>query len=171
MNFILLKCTSSYPASPKNSNLFTIPHMKELFCCQVGLSDHTLGFGTALASISLGAAVIEKHFTLSRAEGGVDSAFSLEPEELKTLVSESERAWHSLGHICYGPTEGEYSSVKLRRSIYITENLSKGEKLTKENVRIIRPGFGLAPKYYDVILGKSVKSDIKKGTPLTWDLI
>lgn len=170
-DLILLKCTSSYPSSPENSNLLTIPHMKNLFNCQMGLSDHTLGIGAALAAVSLGAVVIEKHFTLSRAEGGVDSAFSLEPGELRALVSESKRAWEALGDVRYGPTTGEDSSLKLRRSLYITKDMHKGDKLTPENVRIIRPGLGLPPKYYDLILGRELKSDANKGTPLTWDLI
>ncbi len=170
-DLILLTCTSSYPASPENSNILTIPHMKELFNCHVGLSDHTLGIGVALASIALGATVIEKHFTLSRAEGGVDSAFSLEPEELKALVSDSERAWRALGKVFYGPTSGEKNSLQFRRSLYIAENMNKGDILTEKNLRVLRPGLGLPPKYYDVILGKQIKCDIKKGTPLSWNSI
>lgn len=171
-NLILLKCTSSYPTSPENSNLMTIPHMEELFKCQVGLSDHTLGIGVSVASIALGATVIEKHFTLSRAAGGVDSVFSLEPKELRELVLESKRAWQALGKISYGPTtSSEKQSLKLRRSIYITENLNKGETLNEKNLRIIRPGLGLPPKYYNVILGKKINRNAEKGTPLSWDLI
>lgn len=170
-DLILLTCTSSYPASPENSNILTIPHMKELFNCHVGLSDHTLGIGVALASIALGATVIEKHFTLSRAEGGVDSAFSLEPEELKALVSESERAWRALGKILYGPTSGEKNSLQFRRSLYIAENMNEGDILTEKNLRVIRPGLGLPPKYYEIFIGKQIKCNIKKGTPLSWDLI
>jgi pseudaminic acid synthase len=168
---ILLKCTSTYPASPENTNILTIPHMRELFNCQVGLSDHTMGIGVAVASVALGATVIEKHFTLSRADGGIDSAFSMEPEEVKALVIETERAWQALGEVKYGPTEKEKASLKLRRSIYVAKDMKAGEKLTKENIRIIRPGYGLAPKYYDLVLGKAVKKNVKQGTPLSWDIL
>ncbi len=167
----LLKCTSSYPATPEGTNLMTIPHMKELFHCRVGLSDHTLGIGAAVASIALGGTVIEKHFTLSRAEGGVDSAFSLEPDEMALLVRECNTAWQALGHISYEVTEQEKNSLKFRRSLYIVEDLKKGAILTEKNVRSIRPGLGLSPKYYDVVLGKRVKCEVKRGTGLSWDLI
>lgn len=168
---VLLKCTSTYPASPENSNLRTLPHLKELFRCQAGISDHTMGIGTALAAVALGATVIEKHFTLSRAEGGVDAAFSMEPEEMRSLVKESERAWQALGQISYGPTEGEKASLKHRRSLYISQDLTAGAVLTSENVRAIRPGLGLSPKYYDTVLGKPVNRDVKRGTPLSWEII
>ena len=170
-NLILLKCTSSYPATPENTNILTIPHMAKLFDCQVGLSDHTMGIGTAVAAVALGATIIEKHFTLSRAEGGIDSAFSLEPDEMKALVCETKRAWQGLGEIMYGPTEKEKKSMVFRRSLYITKNLNSGALLSNDSVRIIRPGFGLPPKYFDIVMGKSVNRDIKMGTPLTWDLI
>jgi pseudaminic acid synthase len=170
-DLILLKCTSSYPATPENTNILTIPHMAKLFDCQVGLSDHTMGIGTAVASVALGATMIEKHFTLNRADGGVDSAFSLEPDEMKVLVGETKRAWQGLGEITYGPTEKEKKSMIFRRSLYITKNLNSGEHLSSESVRVIRPGFGLPPKYYDIVMGKSINQDIKIGTPLTWDLI
>jgi len=168
---ILLKCTSTYPSSPETSNLLTIPHMRELFDVQVGLSDHTLGIGVALASVSLGATVIEKHFTLSRAHGGVDSAFSLEPEEMRTLVAESERAWKALGSISYGPTEKERASMQYRRSLYVVEDMKSGDFFTEKNVRAIRPGCGLPPKYFQIVLGKKVNKDVRKGTPLGWDMI
>lgn len=168
---ILLKCTSTYPASPENSNLRTLPHLRELFGCQVGISDHTLGIGTVLAAVPLGATVIEKHFTLSRAEGGVDAAFSMEPEEMALLVKESERAWQSLGEIAYGPANDEKASLKHRRSLYISQDLTAGTVLTSENVRSIRPGLGLAPKYYDTVMGKRVNRDVKRGTPLSWEII
>ncbi|MFV8826476.1 pseudaminic acid synthase [Alkalihalobacterium sp. APHAB7] len=168
---ILLKCTSTYPASPENTNLATLPHLRELFGCQVGLSDHTMGVGVAVASVVFGATVIEKHFTLSRAEGGVDSAFSMEPAEMKSLVIETERAWQSIGTIQYGPTEAEVPSLKHRRSLYIAEDLQPGDVLTKENVRAIRPGLGLPPKYIEQLLGKKVKQSVKKGTPLQLDLL
>ena len=170
-NPVLLKCTSTYPASPKNSNVLTIPHMLELFGCQVGLSDHTMGIGTAVAAVAYGATVIEKHFTLHRADGGVDSAFSLEPHEMKSLVVETERAWQSLGKVTYGPTEAEKVSTVFRRSLYIAENMKKGDVLTEKNLRIVRPGLGLAPKYYEIILGRKVTRNVKKGTALSWEII
>ncbi|SFJ77600.1 pseudaminic acid synthase [Halobacillus dabanensis] len=170
-DLILLKCTSSYPATPKNSNIVTIPHMKDLFQCQIGLSDHTLGTGVAVASVALGATVVEKHFTLARKDGGVDAQFSLEPEEMKELVEETERAWQSLGKVNYGPTASEKKSGKYRRSLYITEDLKSGDTLTESNFRAIRPGYGLPPKYYELLLGKKVNADVKRGTPMSWDLI
>lgn len=170
-NLILLKCTSSYPASPLNSNLKTIPHLRDLFNCQVGLSDHTLGIGAGIASVALGATVIEKHFTLSRKDGGVDAAFSLEPAEIRSLVDETKRAWESLGRVVYGPTAAEEKSKAFRRSLYIVKDIKGGEVLSKENLRIIRPGYGLAPKYFDIILGRRAKNAIKAGTPLSWELV
>lgn len=168
--FVLLKCTSAYPASPENSNLLTIPHMRELFNCEVGLSDHTMGLGTAVAAVAHGATVIEKHFTLNRSDGGVDSAFSLEPDEMQQLVIETERAWQSLGKVTYGPTEAEKESLKFRRSLYIAKDMKKGDVLNEKNLRIVRPGLGLPPKYYEVILGRKVNRDVKKGTPVEWDI-
>jgi len=170
-DLILLKCTSTYPASPENTNILTIPHMRELFDCQVGLSDHTMGVGVAVASVALGATVIEKHFTLSRADGGVDSAFSMEPDEMKALVVETERAWQALGEVKYGPTEKEKASLKFRRSIYVAKDIKAGEKFTKENIRVIRPGYGLEPKYFEKIIGLTAKRDLKAGTPLSFDLL
>ena len=170
-DLILLKCTSTYPASPKNTNLNTISHMRKLFNCEVGLSDHTLGIGAAVAAVAVGASVIEKHFTLSRADGGVDSAFSLEPSELSSLVSETKRAFQALGDISFGATEAEKSSRSRRRSLYIGENMKAGEVLTAKNLRRIRPGNGLLPKYYENLLGKKIKFDTPKGTPVSWDLI
>lgn len=168
---ILLKCTSTYPATPTNSNLLTIPHMQSLFDTEIGLSDHTMGVGVSVAAVTLGASVIEKHFTTSRAEGGVDSSFSLEPHELKMLVQETERAWQSLGRIQYGPTNAENDSKKYRRSLYIGSDLKTGDILTSENVRNVRPGLGLSTKYYDLVIGKTIKKDVKKGTPLSWELL
>lgn len=168
---VLLKCTSTYPASPENSNLLTMPHLRELFDVEVGLSDHTLGIGVALAGIALGATVIEKHFTLNRADGGVDSAFSMEPEEMCLLVEESERAWQALGKVSYGPTEKEKASLSYRRSLYVTEDLQIGDVLSKDNVRSIRPGFGLPPKYFDIVLGKRVTREVKRGTLVSWEII
>lgn len=167
----LLKCTSTYPSSPENTNLLTIPHMRQLFNCEVGLSDHTMGAGTAVAAVALGATVIEKHFCLSRAEGGVDSAFSLEPQEFKMLVTETERAWQSLGKIHYGILEAEKKSVNYKRSLYVVRDIEAGEPFTAENIRVIRPGDGLHPKYYDMLLGKKAKQRLAKGTPLNMELI
>ena len=168
---VLLKCTSTYPALPGNSNVLTIPHMRELFDCEVGLSDHTMGVGASVAAVAHGATVIEKHFTLRRADGGVDSAFSLEPEEMSQLVVETKRAWQSLGKISYGPTEAEKDSVKFRRSLYIAEDIKKGDVLNEKSLRIVRPGLGLPPKYYDILLGRKVNQEVKKGTAVSWDLI
>lgn len=168
---ILLKCTSTYPASPESTNLFTIPHMKKMFNCHVGLSDHTRGVGTAIASVSLGARVIEKHFTLSRKDGGVDSAFSIEPKELKILVDESERAFQALGEVKYEIHRDERSSLRFKRSIYVVKDIKKGELFSEDNVRIIRPGDGLPPKYFEKIIGRKAKEDIPKATPITWNLL
>jgi len=168
---ILLKCTSTYPATPENTNLVTIPHMRELYGLQVGLSDHTMGVGAAVAAVALGATVIEKHFTLSRTEGGVDAAFSLEPAELRALVVESERAWLALGQVQYGVQRAEEKSRLFKRSVYAAKDIRAGELLTKENIRVIRPGLGLAPKYYEELLGKAAATDIKAGTPLNWDMV
>ena len=170
-DLILLKCTSTYPASESDTNILTIPHMRELFDCEVGLSDHTMGCGVSVASIALGATVIEKHFTLNRKNGGVDSAFSMEPSEMSELVVEANRAWQALGKISYGPTENEEKSLIFRRSLYVVEDLIAGDVLTKNNVRAIRPGLGLPSKYFDIILGKRVKKNIKRGTALSFDLL
>ncbi|RYZ87811.1 MAG: pseudaminic acid synthase [Proteobacteria bacterium] len=170
-DLILLKCTSSYPASPINTNLKTISHMRDLFKVQTGLSDHTMGVGASVASIAFGATVIEKHFTLSRAEGGVDSAFSLEPHEFKSLVIESERAWQALGEITYGPSVEDKKSLQYRRSLYIVKDLKKGDRITPDNIRAIRPGLGLPPKYLERVLNKMVNRDVARGTAMSWDLI
>ncbi|KKI99117.1 pseudaminic acid synthase [Prochlorothrix hollandica] len=168
-DLILLKCTSTYPATPESSNLLTIPHLRDLFNVQVGLSDHTIGIGVSVASVALGATFIEKHFTLSRSEGGVDSAFSMEPEEMAQLVTETHRAWQALGHISYGPTEVEKASLQFRRSLYVVQDMQPGDTFTPENLRAIRPGLGLSPKYYDLFLGKKVTKSLKSGTPLDWE--
>lgn len=170
-DFVLLKCTSTYPATPENTNILTIPHMATLFGCPVGLSDHTLGIGVAVASVALGATVIEKHFTLARSEGGVDATFSLEPAEFSQLVSECERAWSALGAVAYGPTAAELPSLAFRRSLYVTKDLSAGAELTQENIRAIRPGKGLPPKYKDMLIGRKLSRDVKRGTPLSWDMV
>jgi pseudaminic acid synthase len=170
-DLVLLKCTSTYPASPENTNLRTITDLRARYQCEAGLSDHTMGVGAAVASVAFGATVIEKHFTLRRADGGVDSAFSLEPEELGQLVSETARGWQALGHVSYGPTEAEKRSLQYRRSLYIVENLNRGDRLTRENVRAIRPGLGLPTKHLDEVLGRQVVQDVKRGTPLAWNLL
>lgn len=170
-DLVLLKCTSTYPASPESTNLLTIPHLRQWSGCEVGLSDHTMGIGAAVAAVALGATVIEKHFTLSRADGGVDSTFSLEPAELQALVLETGRAWQALGHVSYGPTEAEKSSLAYRRSLYVVRDVATGGVLTRDNVRAIRPGSGLPPKYLDQILGRKASRDLRKGTPMAWDLL
>lgn len=168
---VLLKCTSTYPASPQNTNLLTIPHLQQLYNCIVGLSDHTMGIGASVAAVALGARVIEKHFTLRRADGGVDSAFSLEPQELQALVVETERAFLALGHIQYGIQDIEKPSLAYKRSIYVAQNIKAGEIFTTQNLRRIRPANGLEPKYYELLLGKKASKDIVAGTPLSWDLV
>jgi len=170
-DLILLKCTSTYPATPENSNILTIPHLRDLFNVQVGLSDHTMGIGVAVASIAMGATFIEKHFTLRRADGGVDSAFSMEPEEMAQLVVETERAWQALGQVQYGTTSVEQSSVIFRRSIYVSEDIKPGDTFNEKNLRVIRPGYGLPPKYYSLLLGQKARRPLKKGTPITFSVI
>lgn len=165
----MLKCTSAYPASPENSNVLTIPDLRKKFNCEVGLSDHTVGIGAALAAISHGATIVEKHFTLDRNDGGVDSSFSIEPNELKLLVDESKKTWQALGTIKYGVTESEKIGLQFRRSIYVIKDIDKDEQLTNKNIRIIRPGKGLLPKHFDKILGKKVNQKISRGTPMSWE--
>ena len=166
---VLLKCTSTYPASPNNTNIRTIPHLRELFGCEVGLSDHTMGVGVAVAAVALGASVVEKHFTLARADGGVDSAFSLEPAELASLVTETERAWQSLGQVRYGPTEAEQKSLVFRRSIYAAADIAAGELFTEANIRIVRPGHGAPPHLFAQLLGRPARQDYSYGAPLSLD--
>jgi len=170
-DLILLKCTSTYPATAENTNILTIPHLRELFGCEVGLSDHTMGLGVSVASVALGATVIEKHFTLNRADGGVESTFSMEPAEMAQLVVETEHAWQALGQVSYGPTEAEKKSIQFRRSLYVVQDVKAGDVLTRENVRAIRPGLGLPTKYLEHVLGKAVKQDVKRGTALGWGLL
>lgn len=165
-NAILLKCTSTYPAEPIDSNIKTIPHMRELFGCMVGLSDHTMGTGVAVGAVALGAPIVEKHFTLSRSDGGVDSTFSLEPHELEQLVIETKRVWQSLGQVSYSPSQKEKKSLIFRRSIYVIKDIKKGEPFSENNVKIIRPGFGLAPKEIDTVLKSLATTDLKRGTAL-----
>ncbi len=168
---VLLKCTSTYPATPENTNLMTIPDMINKYKCTIGLSDHTMGIGASVAAVALGARVIEKHFTLKRADGGVDSSFSLEPEELKALVIETERAFLALGKVQYGIQAAEEKSKLFKRSIYVSKDIKAGEVFTSDNLKIIRPALGLAPKYWDDVIGKKSKIDLKAGAPLTKDSI
>jgi pseudaminic acid synthase len=170
-DLVLLKCTSTYPATPENTNLRTIAHLRDAFGCEVGLSDHTMGCGVAVASVAFGATVIEKHFTLRRADGGVDSTFSLEPEEFRLLRVETERAWQGLGRVVYGGTQAEEKSRAFRRTLYIARDMKAGDTLNADNLRIVRPGFGLAPKHYDTMLGKRINRDAAAGTPLSWELL
>jgi len=170
-DLILLKCTSTYPATPEHTNILTIPHLRELFNCEIGLSDHSMGIGVSIAAVALGATVIEKHFTLNRIDGGVDSTFSLEPKEMLSLVVESERGWQALGKISYGLTENEKKSLVFRRSLYIVQNMNEGDVFKPENVRAIRPGLGLPTKYFDLLLGRKINKTVPRGTPVTWDLL
>ena len=170
-DLVLLKCTSTYPSTPDDSNILTIPEMRSRYGCEIGISDHTMGIGVSVAAVALGATVVEKHFTLQRADGGVDSAFSMEPQEMAQLVIETERAWQALGKVQHGPTEKEKASLVFRRSLYVVADVKAGEKLTSTNVRAIRPGNGIAPKFYDEVIGKTAKRDIARGTPLSHDLI
>ena len=170
-DLVLLKCTSTYPATPESTNLLTIPHMTALFDCQIGLSDHTMGIGAGIAAVALGARVLEKHFTLRRADGGVDSSFSLEPEELKNLVVESERAFLAMGKVNYILSEKEQKSLQYKRSLYVVEPMKSGDVFSEINVRSIRPSNGLHTRYYEEILGKTAIQDIRAGTALSWELV
>lgn len=170
-DIILLKCTSTYPALPTHTNLATIAHLRDAFGCQVGLSDHTAGTGVSVAAVALGATVIEKHFVLDRNAGGVDAAFSLEPHELASLVTETQRAHQAMGQVCYGGTQAEEKSKLYRRSIYISEDVKAGDVFSKNNIKIVRPAYGLAPKYWDDVCGKVAKFDVKKGTPISWKMV
>lgn len=168
---MLLKCTTDYPARPEDANVRTIPHLAELASCPVGLSDHTPGLGAAVAAGTLGAVLIEKHLTLARSDGGPDAHFSLEPSEFAALVRECKAAHAALGRVSYGPLAAEGGYRRGRRSLYICADLPAGSVLTAENVRSIRPGFGLAPKYYETVLGKRLLTSVTRGTPLSWDHI
>jgi pseudaminic acid synthase len=170
-DIILLKCVSSYPAEPEEINLKTLPDMKERFDCKIGLSDHTLGIGVAIAAVALGSKVIEKHFTLSRKIKTPDSFFSIEPDELKELVKNVRVTDKAVGKVYYGLTEKEKQSKIFRRSLFAVKDIKKGEKFTEENIKSIRPGYGLEPKYLNDILGKMVKKDVKAGTPIKWGLV
>ncbi|WP_338875976.1 pseudaminic acid synthase [Spirosoma sp. SC4-14] len=170
-NLVLLKCTSTYPATSETTNLLTIPHMRQLFDLPIGLSDHTMGIGAAVAAVALGAVVLEKHVTLRRAEGGVDSAFSLEPDELKSLVIETERTSLAMGQVSYTLTPKEQKSLQFKRSLYVVHDVKTGEAFTPDNVRSIRPSNGLHTRYYEQVLTCFASQDIKAGTALHWDLI
>ena len=170
-DLVLLKCTSSYPALPVDTNIATLVDLRRRFDCEAGLSDHTTGLGVAIASVALGASVIEKHFTLDRQDGGVDAAFSIEPHELKQLVVETERAWQALGSVHYGPTRAEHASLQFRRSLYIVKDLQAGDVLNSDNTRAIRPGLGLPTRHLDQVLGKRVNRVIVRGTPLAWEML
>jgi pseudaminic acid synthase len=169
-DLVLLKCTSSYPSSPLSSNIRTIPELRNRFGCDVGLSDHTMGLGVSIASVALGASVIEKHFTIQRSDGGVDSAFSMEPHELTALVEQTKNAWQSLGEIQVGPTEEEIPSLQFRRSLYVVNDVEKDQVFSTNNIRAIRPGSGLPPKMMDKVIGRKATRNIKRGTPLSFDL-
>jgi pseudaminic acid synthase len=170
-DLILLKCTSSYPAPPEESSLANIAHMQAMFGCHVGFSDHTLGIGVAVAAAALGAVVIEKHFTLSRDDGGVDAAFSSEPDELSAMVRETARAAVATGAVRYGPNESDRRSLQFRRTLYIVEDLKAGDALTPDNLRAIRPGLGLPTKFMEHVIGRRINSDVARGTAMRWDLI
>lgn len=169
-DLVLLKCTSSYPAPPDNSNLANIPHMAAMFDCPIGFSDHTLGIGVAVAAAAFGAVVIEKHFTLRRDDGGVDAAFSSEPDELAAMVQETARAAVAFGNVRYGPTEADTRSLQFRRSLYVVEDMKAGDVLTPANLRAIRPGLGLPPKFIDRLMGRRIARDVARGTPASWDI-
>ena len=167
-NYILLKCTSNYPADPADSNILTIQDMKKKFKCPVGISDHTLGIGVPLASVALGAQVVEKHFKLKSSfkKKALDDAFSLDPKQMSQLVRESKNVWKSIGKISYGPTNNEKKSLIFRRSLFATKDINKGEFFTSDNIGIFRPNIGLQPNEFDKIIGKKSKKSIKKGSPL-----
>lgn len=170
-NIILLHCVSAYPTDPKDSNLLVLSELESKFGVVGGLSDHTLGTATAIAAVALGASVIEKHVTLSRASGGIDSDFSIEPDELGALVRDARTAWQALGEVRYGPSISERESLKFRRSLYAVRDIGEGEPVTNENIRSIRPSNGLAPKHLPNIIGKCAVKNIKRGSPISWDLL
>ena len=170
-DLVLLKCTSAYPAPPEEMNLRTIPHLAAAFACPVGLSDHTPGSAAAVAAVAMGAVVIEKHFTLARSDGGPDSAFSMEPEEFRNMVNDIRMVKKALGRVNYSLTEKEKESVVFRRSLFVVRDMKQGEPFTSENVRCLRPGYGLHPRYLGQILERRAARDIAMGTPVAWDLL
>ena len=165
-NFVLLKCTSSYPAPEEDTNLKCIEDLRKRFKINVGLSDHTEGIGVAIASVMFGSVLIEKHFTLDKKDGGLDDSFSINPKELKELVVETKRAWKSKGKVYYGISKSERASIIFKRSIYISKNIKKNELFTKKNIKVIRPNLGLHPKYFNQILGKKAKKNLFRANPL-----
>jgi N-acetylneuraminate synthase len=168
---VVLSCTASYPAPPEQSNLRSIPVLRDALGVQIGLSDHTMGIGAAIAAVALGATVIEKHVTLSRADGGVDSAFSLEPHEVKALVEGTKVAQQALGEPVVGPKQAEQNVLRFRRSLYVTRDVKAGEKVAPDNVRSVRPAGGLPPDAFSSVEGREFRQDTPKGTPLTWDVL
>ena len=167
----LLKCTSAYPASPSGMNLRTMPYLSQLYNLPVGLSDHSLGRHVAISAVTLGANIVEKHFILSRSDGGPDASFSMEPDEFASMVLAIRDVEQALGKVVFEPTSEEQKSLCFRRSLFVVQDINAGENMTLKNVRSIRPGYGLAPKFLDQVLGKRAKVSIKKGTPLSWDLV
>jgi N-acetylneuraminate synthase len=167
----ILHCVSGYPTEPKDANLKTIADLSERFECEVGLSDHTLSNACAISSISMGASIIEKHFIIDRSLGGPDSSFSIEPDQLKNLKISTTEAWESIGNINYELKGEEENMIKFRRSLYIVEDIKAGDRLSKNNLRRIRPGYGIEPKFYQEVLNKRVKIDLKSGTALSWEMI
>ena len=167
----LLKCSSAYPAPPDDMNLRTIPHLAETFGVAVGLSDHTLGSAAAVAAVVLGACVIEKHFCLSRSIPNPDAAFSMEPAEFRQMHDDIRAVERAMGKVQYGVSAAEEGSAAFRRSLFIVQDMKAGETFTAENLRSIRPGYGLAPRHYDAVIGRRASGDICRGTPLAWNLI
>jgi N-acetylneuraminate synthase len=168
---VLLHCVSSYPAPDEDSNVRTVPHLGQAFGCVPGLSDHTHGSAVSVASIALGGAVVEKHFTLARSDGGPDAAFSLEPAEFRALVTDCKRAWSALGQVNYDLCGSESGNAVFRRSLYVVEDIAEGAEISRRNVRSIRPGFGLAPRHLFGVLGRRAARDVKRGEPLAWDML
>lgn len=169
-DLVLLHCISGYPTPYEDSNVAIVPDLRQRFGCLVGLSDHSLGTAVSVAAVAMGACVIEKHFTMARADGGVDSAFSLEPDELKRLVKDAMIAHQAIGQPSYHQKLSEEKNIQFRRSLFAVKDILKGEKLSSENVRCIRPGHGLKPKYIETVMGKVARENISRGTPLAWSL-
>jgi pseudaminic acid synthase len=168
-DLVLLKCTSNYPAEASDAHLRTISAMREVFGCEVGLSDHTAGVGVAVAGVALGASVVEKHLVRSREDGGVDAGFSLDAAEFRLLVTECRRAWEAVGRVRFGPTDVERASLRYRRSIYVCSDVCAGETFTVENLRRVRPGEGLEPRFLELVLGRAAAVDLRAGSPLRWE--
>ncbi len=169
--FALLHCVSAYPTPIEQTNLRTIPDLEDRFETVVGLSDHTLGTTAAVASIPLGAAIVEKHFIMNRTDGGPDASFSIEPDELRQLKTDTTAAWQALGNAGYDRKDAEKENLVFRRSIYCVRDIRAGEEITSDHIRVIRPGYGLAPRHLDDVLGRAARTDISRGTPLSWELV